>query len=89
MDPEMRLTNAQHSAAKVNIETHLMHHCRSEMPWWTLLQVTFMENIIPGFMGNAHLKLTCAKGIGIVVARALEDPLFASFQGRRYTICWR
>jgi hypothetical protein len=32
-----------------------------------------MENIIPDFMGNVHLKLISTKGIGIVVARPLED----------------
>jgi hypothetical protein len=32
-----------------------------------------MENTIPDFMSNARLKLISIKGIGIVVARALED----------------
>jgi hypothetical protein len=31
-----------------------------------------MENTIPDFMSNARLKLISIKGIGIVVARALE-----------------
>jgi hypothetical protein len=38
-----------------------------------------MENIIPNFMGNARLKLI-SKGIGIAVARALEDPSLLLFK---------
>jgi hypothetical protein len=38
-----------------------------------------MENIIPDFMGNARLKLI-SKGIGIAVARALEDPSLLLFK---------
>jgi hypothetical protein len=42
-----------------------------------------MENTIPDFMSNAPLKLISIKGIGIgiVVARALEDLPSLRFKG--------
>lgn len=37
-------------------------------------------NIIPDFMDNARFKLISSKGIGIVVARALEGPSSLRFK---------
>ena len=90
-------TNVPHFVSKHNIEHHLINKAKgSEMTWTILRPVAFMENFVPGFVGDMFasmwnvaiksrpLQLVATDDIGVFAAKSFAE--VNRFQGQSISL---